>query len=281
VPQLAGDNEDHNPARITLLFDKGDLSTMTKFWITGTAAIALLLAGCGGSKEEAKKEEAAPAPAAVDDANAATITGKVVFTGDKPTLHTLDMSANPACARAHSTPQKSEEAMVNDNGTLRYTFVWIKSGLPDRQWPTPTTSVKLEQTGCMYKPHVIGVMTGQGIEIVNDDPTNHNIHPLPKINQEWNESQPPKGDPKVKSFAREEVMIPVKCNVHNWMRAYIGVVSHPFFAVTGDDGTFTIKGLPPGTYTLEAVHEKYGNQDIQVTVAPKESKTLDITYKPA
>jgi hypothetical protein len=259
---------------------------MTKAWITCGAAIALLLSGCGGgSKEEAKKEEtAAPAPAAapaVDDANAATITGKVVFTGDKPTLRTIDMSANPTCARVHSTPQKSEEAIVNDNGTLRYTFVWIKSGLPDRQWPTPASSIKLEQSGCMYKPHVVGVMTGQGIEIINDDPTNHNIHPLPKINQEWNESQPPKGDPKTKSFAREEVMIPVKCNVHPWMRAYIGVVSHPFFAVTGDDGTFTIKGLPPGTYTLEAWHEKYGPQDIQVTVAPKESKTLDITYKPA
>jgi plastocyanin len=231
--------------------------------MTCGAAAALLLVSCGGSKEEAKKEDtAAPAAApaaAVDDANAATVTGKVTF------------------ARAHTTAQKSEEAIVNDNGTLRNTFVWIKSGLPDKQWPVPTTTVSLEQDGCMYKPHVIGVMAGQGIEIKNDDATNHNIHPLPKINQEWNESQPPKGDPKVKSFAREEVMIPVKCNVHPWMRAYIGVVSHPFFAVTGDDGTFTIKGLPPGTYTLEAVHEKYGTKDMQITVAPKESKTQDFT----
>lgn len=129
----------------------------------------------------------------------------------------------------------------------------------------------------MYKPHVIGVMAGQGIEIKNDDATNHNIHPLPKINQEWNESQPPKGDPKTKSFAREEVMIPVKCNVHPWMRAYIGVVSHPFFAVTGEDGTYTIKGLPAGTYTLEVWQEKYGTKDVQVTVAPKQSATQDFT----
>ena len=223
---------------------------MTKLWIACGAAAALLLASCGGNKEEAKKEDtsapaAAPA-AAVDEATAATITGKVNFSGEKPKSLTLDMSANPICARAHATPQKSEEVIVNDNGTLRYTFVWIKSGLPDKQWPVPTTNVSLEQDGCMYKPHMIGVMTGQGIEIKNDDATNHNIHPLPKINQEWNESQPPKGDPKIKSFAREEVLIPVKCNVHNWMRAYIGVVSHPFFAVTGDDGTFTIKDLPPG-----------------------------------
>ena len=173
---------------------------MTKLWITCGAAAALLLASCGGSKEEAKKEEtsapAAAAPAA-DDANAATVTGKVSFAGAKPTPRTIDMSANPICARAHTTAQKSEEVIVNDNGTLRNTFVWIKSGLPDKQWPVPTTNVSLEQDGCMYKPHVIGVMAGQGIEIKNDDATNHNIHPLPKINQEWNESQPPKGDAKV------------------------------------------------------------------------------------
>jgi plastocyanin len=238
------------------------------------------LASCGKREEEAKKEEAAPAaaaaPAVADDANAATITGKVTFTGEKPAMRTIDMSANPACQRAHTTPQKSEEVIVNDNGTLRNAFVWIKSGLPDRQWPVPTTTVALDQDGCMYKPHVIGVMAGQGIEIKNDDPTNHNIHPLPKINQEWNESQPPKGDAKTKSFPREEVMIPVKCNVHPWMRAYIGVVSHPFFAVTGDDGTYTIKGLPPGTYTLEVWQEKYGTKDVPVTVGAKESKSVDV-----
>ena len=155
---------------------------MTKLWMTCGAAAALLLVSCGGSKEEAKKEDtAAPAAApaaAVDDANAATVTGKVTFAGTKPTPRTIDMSANPICARAHTTAQKSEEAIVNDNGTLRNTFVWIKSGLPDKQWPVPTTTVSLEQDGCMYKPHVIGVMAGQGIEIKNDDATNHNIHPL-------------------------------------------------------------------------------------------------------
>ncbi len=252
---------------------------MKSLLITCGAVAALLLASCGGSKDEAKKEEsAAPAAAAaVDEATAATITGKVAFSGAKPAMRNIDMSANPACARAHSTPQKSEEVIVNDNGTVRYAFVWIKSGLPDRQWPTPATAVELAQDGCMYKPHVIGVMTGQNIEIKNDDPTNHNIHPMPKINQEWNESQPPKGESKTKSFPREEVMIPVKCNVHPWMRAYIGVVSHPFFAVTGEDGSYTIKGLPPGTYTLEVWHEKYGVKDVQVTVAPKESKTEDFS----
>ncbi|MBZ5592408.1 MAG: carboxypeptidase regulatory-like domain-containing protein [Acidobacteriia bacterium] len=244
----------------------------------------MFVAGCGGSKtsESTPKEEAA-APAAsapaIDEANAATLTGKVSFTGDKPAMRNIDMSANPACARAHAgAPAKSEEVIVNDNGTLKNAFVWVKAGVPDRQWPVPTTPVDLAQKGCMYGPHVIGVMSNQDIKIVNSDPTNHNIHPLPKINQEWNESQPPNGDSKLKKFAREEVMIPVKCNVHPWMRSYIGVVNHPFFFVTGDDGTFTIKGLPPGKYTVEAWHEKYGTKDVEVTVAAKESKAVDFTF---
>ena len=256
---------------------------MKKFLIGCSAASLLFVWGCGGSKEtsEAPKKEEAPAAtpaAAINEAEAATITGKVAFTGDKPAMKNISMDATPACARAHTTPQKSQEVVVNDNGTLRNVFVWVKSGLPDKQWPKPA-ALKLDQHGCMYEPHVLGVQTGQDIEIVNSDPTNHNIHPLPKENREWNESQPPKGESKTKNFARQEVMIPVKCNVHPWMRACIGVVSHPFFAVTGDDGTFTIKGLPPGKYTLEAWHEKYGTQDVEITVAPKESKTNDFSFK--
>jgi hypothetical protein len=258
---------------------------MKKFWLSFGIASAMVLTGCGGGgekKAEEKKAEApaaAPAAAPVDDANAATVTGKVSFSGAKPNIKNISMDATPACARAHPTPQKSEEVVINDNGTLRYTFVWVKAGLPDKQWPAPTGSVALNQEGCIYKPHMIGVRTNQDIDVTNSDPTNHNIHPLPKTNREWNESQPPKGDKKVKQFAREEVMIPVKCNVHPWMRSYIGVVNHPFFAVTGEDGTFTLKGLPPGEYTIEAWHEKYGPMEQKVTVAPKDSKTVDFDYK--
>jgi hypothetical protein len=125
----------------------------------------------------------------------------------------------------------------------------------------------------------VGVMAVQNLDIKTSDATNHNIHPMPASNPEWNESQGP-GDPgRTKQFARQEVLIPVKCQIHPWMKAYIGVVAHPFFAVTGDDGTYTIKGLPPGTYTVEIVHEKYGKQEQQVTVGAKESKTADFTIK--
>ncbi|MGH9658303.1 MAG: carboxypeptidase regulatory-like domain-containing protein [Bryobacteraceae bacterium] len=253
---------------------------MKKFWVTFAVASALVFVSCGGGGEKkAETPAAAPAAAPVDDASAATVTGKVAFGGAAPRINNLSMDATPACARAHSAPVKSEEVVINGNGTLRNAFVWVKAGVPERQWPAPSGAVSLDQLGCMYKPHVLGVRAGQDIDVTNSDPTNHNIHPLPKDNREWNESQPPKGDKKVKQFPRQEVMIPIKCNVHPWMKSYIGVVNHPFFAVTGEDGTYTLKGLPPGDYTVEVWHEKYGVQEQKVTVGAKESKTVDFAYK--
>ena len=262
---------------------------MKKIWIGLGLVCALTLFSCGGSDTKTAEAPKAPdsgagaagggAGATPDMDNGGTITGKVSFEGTAPKMKPIDMSAVPACTKDHPAGT-SEEVVVNSNHTLKNAFVYVKSGLPEgKTWAVPSTPVLLNQTGCMYSPHVIGIVAGQMIDVKNSDGTNHNIHPSPKDNQEWNESQPPGSEDKMKTFPRTEVMIPVKCNVHSWMRAYIGVLPHPFFQVTGDDGTYSLKGLPPGTYTVEVWHEKYGTQDQTVTVGAKESKTQDFTIK--
>lgn len=251
---------------------------MNKYFLIVCGAVLFLLGSCGGNKTESAKS--AGVPAGIDEANAGSISGKVNFTGEKPAVKTIDMSANPVCASSHTTPPTSEEVVVNNNDTLKNVFVWVKSGITDTGWRPPSSPAVLDQKGCMFVPHVMGVMVNQDVKFMNSDATNHNIHPLTRVNEEWNVSEPPKADPIVKRFTREEVMVPVKCNIHPWMRAWIGVVSHPFFAVTGDDGSFKLKGVPAGKYTVAAWHEKYGTKEIEVTVAPKEDKTVNFDYKP-
>jgi len=244
-------------------------------------ASLLLLAAC--NKKEATNESqpaatpsATPAPAAtpIDPATAGSVTGTVKFDGSAPKPSKIDMSQDPACKG-----QNEAETVVVDNGDLANVFVYVKDGLGSRTFDVPKDAVNLDQSGCRYHPHVLGVMAGQTVDIKNDDPTTHNIHPTPKDNREWNESQPPQAAPIEKNFAREEIMLPVKCNQHPWMKMYINVVKSPFYAVTGKDGKYEIKGLPPGDYTIAFVHEKLGEQDQKVTVAPKEAKTVDQTFK--
>jgi hypothetical protein len=249
------------------------------FW--AAAAVAAGLTGCGGAPQPAR-ESTGPKPAAapLDPANAGSITGKVTFTGPKPAPAKLSMDATPACAKMHSGPVLAEDVVINSNGTLKNVFVRIKEGLPQRDWPTPTTPAKLDQRGCIYTPRMIAVMVNQPIEISNSDDTNHNIHPMPKLNREWNESQGPKGEVKLKTFPKEEpAPILFKCNVHPWMRAWVGVVSHPYFAVTGGDGSFQLKDVPAGEYTIEAWHERFGVQEIKVKVEPKQTITAEISFK--
>ena len=250
--------------------------------ILALLGVVLLLPGCGGAKTDEKKVEATAAgPAVTAAGEGATITGKVSLSGPKPVMKDIrgQMDAVPMCVKQHEGPIYSEDVIVNANGTLKNVFVRVKDGLTPISYPVPATAVGLDQKGCVYTPHVIGLMVGQNLEIANSDSTNHNIHPLPKLNREWNESQPPQGDKKIKQFLKEEFMVPIKCNVHPWMRVYVGVSSHPFFAITGEDGTFTIKGLPAGDYTLEAWHERYGVQEIKIKVGEKEAKSTDFIYK--
>jgi len=249
--------------------------------------MVLFFAGCSKKEEvsETPNVPAEQAPTPIDQSTVGEVTGKVSFQGDKPKPHRIMMDQDPVCVQKHGgKPVFAEDDEVNANGTLPNVFVYVKSGAEKYVFAAPSDPVTLDQDGCMYKPHVVGVMVGQTLKVVSSDATTHNIHPMPKDNREWNMSQAPGAAPIEQKFAREEVMIPVKCNQHPWMRAYIGVVKNPFFAVSGSDGTFTIKGLPPGTYTIEAWTAVGGTgqtQDQTVTIGPKETKTVDFTFKPA
>jgi plastocyanin len=249
-------------------------------------ALALAIAGCGGGKKEesATSSQPAAAPAAtktVDIATAGSVTGTVSLDGKAPAAKPINMSAEPYCQKAHSTPVIPPEVVAGAKGELANVVVFVKDGLGDYVFTAPAKPAVLDQQGCMYDPHVVAVMAGQAFQVKNDDQTTHNIHPMPKDNREWNKSQPPGATPIDDTFARAELAIPVKCNVHPWMKSYIFVFKHPYYAVTGKDGKFELKNLPPGTYTVSAWQEKYGTVDQTVTIGPKESKAVTITFKAA
>jgi plastocyanin len=242
---------------------------------------ALLLSACSGTKPAETKapEPAAPVYFKVDPATAGTLTGTIKFTGRKPARKPVDMSNDPACVEAHHGKPYDESEVVNPNGTLANVFVYVKTGLEGKQFPIPAAPATIDQKGCWFNPRVIGIQVGQTLSVVNSDPVTHNIHPMAQINREWNHSQGAGDDPLARKFTKPEVMIRVKCNIHSWMHAFIGVLDHPYYAVSGDTGSFTIPNLPPGDYTLEAWHEKLGTQDQKITVSPSGKVTADFTFK--
>jgi plastocyanin len=210
-------------------------------------------------------------------ASAGDVTGKVAFKGKAPEMSRLRMDADRFCKSAHKSPVVSEEVVVNKNGTLKNVLVYVKDGLGGKKFSAPGQKAVFDQQGCVYHPHVLGVQAGQEVEIRNSDNTLHNVHTLSTANSSFNAGQPMKGGKLVKKFEKPETFR-VKCDVHSWMGAYIGVFNHPYYAVTGDDGSFTIKDLPAGEYTLEVWHEKYGVQTMKVTVDASGKKTVDFTY---
>src|SRR3990172_3082520 len=212
------------------------------------------------------------------DQGGATVTGKTKFTGTKPAMPKIDMSEEPKCKAKYTAPPTDQAVVVNPNGTLANVFVYVKSGLPaGYKPPAPAGALLLDQDGCRYHPRAFGAMVGQAITIKNSDGILHNIKAKAKANRPFNISQPTVMT-STKSFDKPEVMVALECNVHGWMRAWLGVLPHSFFGVSGADGSFSIKGLPPGTYTIEAWHEKYGPQTATVTVTGTETKTADFTY---
>jgi len=250
------------------------------------AALVVTIVGCGKKSEESESETAAPAAApagkTVDPTTAGEITGTVTLNGAAPKMKAINMSQESECASQHSTPALTENVITGDKGALANVIVYVSTGLDGYSFTPPSSAASIEQKGCQYHPHVVALQAGQNLEVVNSDPTTHNIHPEPQANREWNESQPPGAAPIDKSFARPEVAIPVKCNVHPWMKAYIGVFDNPYFQVTGKDGAFDLKNLPPGTYTVVAWHEQYGTSAPQtVTIGPKESKAVTFVFNAA
>ncbi len=235
-----------------------------------TALIALVaLAGCSKPQPASEQPAAAPKPAtiAIDAATAGTVKGVVSYVGMPQKMKQLDMTADPGCP---TQPQPSEVVALK-NGKLANVFIYVKEGLPQGTFAVPTEPVVLDQKGCRYIPRVLGVMAGQPLKITNTDTADHNIHDMPSNNQAFNESQMPTDKPIVKKFAKPEMMIPVQCNQHPWMRAYINVMTHPYFVVSAADGSYEIKDLPPGEYTLAAVHEKFGEQTMKIKVGAKET----------
>jgi len=211
-------------------------------------------------------------------ATGATVRGSVRFEGRAPANKAISMAADPSCAKQHPSPVMAQEVMIDPKGDLQNVIVFVSDGLGDRTFDAPTQPVVVEQKGCMYQPHVLAVRANQRLEMVNDDPTSHNIHPVPANNREWNKAEPP-GSKMEEAFAREEIAIPVKCNVHPWMRGYIAVFKHPYFAVTGKNGDFDLSNLPPGTYTIKAWHEKLGASTQTVTIGANETKEISFVFK--
>ncbi len=221
----------------------------------------------------------AAAAAPMNPVPAGVVNGTVKFVGQPPKPAPINMAQEPSCAKAHPVALTSGEVVAGADNTLGNVIVYISSGLEEKTYEPPSQPAVIDQKGCMYSPHVLAIQANQKLQVVNSDPTMHNIHPIPTSNREWNKSQPPSTPPIEASFAREEIAIPVKCNVHPWMRSYIAVFKHPYFAVTGKEGNFELKNVPPGNYTISAWHEKFGTLEQKVTVGPGEAKKLEIVFK--
>ena len=210
---------------------------------------------------------------------ASTVTGIVTFDGKAPALKPLAMDADPACAKKHSAPVANEMLVLGNGSTMGNILVWVSKGLPSgKTYPAPQTPVVLDQNGCQYKPHVMGIMVGQPYKILNSDGVLHNIHTLPQVNTPFNRAMPATVKEVTTTFTKAEAIFHIKCDVHPWMSAYMGVFSNPFFSVTGADGKFTISGLDPGTYEITAWHEKLGPQTASVTVGANDTKTQNFKF---
>lgn len=237
----------------------------------------LLIAAAGCKKSSTGAANPQKHFTTIDWANAGTISGTIHFTGKAPKRIPIDMGQDPVCSL--SSANLTEQYVV-DKGGLENVFVYLKSGLGDKAYAPPAQQVIMDQKGCRFVPHVIGVMVGQPVEFTNSDGTMHNVHMVPTVstNQSIDISQAPNSPGESRRFAAPELMIPVRCNNHPWMEGFINLAANPFFSVSSEGGHFTIKGVPPGTYTIAADHEVLGEKTATVTVAAGKTATVDLTF---
>lgn len=237
--------------------------------------VAMLLCVISCTQESGENSSVSTHTLNIDPATTATVSGTVKLEGTPPRPQKIDMSQDPACG----SQLNLDSSVVASNGDLANVVVYVKDLVNDSAGAIPNEPVVITQKGCRYEPHVTAARVGQTVRFENADQTTHNVHMMPVKLYQWNESQMPSAAPIEKKFEQPEVMIPIKCNQHPWMRMYLSVMANPFFAITGPDGRFEIRGLPPGTYTLAAVHERFGEQDVKITVGPKESRSADFAFK--
>ncbi len=242
---------------------------------------ALFALGCRTERPPEKKAQTKPVEYFhVDAATAGTLHGRVTYRGPKPAREAIVMDSDAGCEQAnHGRKVYDPSIIVGQGGGLANAFVYIRSGLEGKTFEPAKEPVVIDQRGCMFIPRVIAARAGQTLDVKNSDPVSHNIHPMPANNREWSQQQSPDSPDLEHRFPRPEVMIPVKCNVHSWMHAYIAIMEHPYFAVTSDGGAFEIRNLPPGDYTLAVWHEKLGDQTKPVHVAPSSSAAVDFTFE--
>jgi len=241
--------------------------------LTGATGVA---AGCNGA---APTSAPAPSASAVDPATAGAITGTVTLTGTPPAAQMIRMDGDRTCAKLLPGAQRATETyVVGNGGTLANVFVHVTTGLEGRSFPVPEAPIVLDQEQCWYAPRVVGVRVGQSFQVLNSDPLLHNVRASAEVNEPFNQGQPVQGVRYSHTFSTEEVMVPFKCDVHAWMNAWVGVVNHPYFAVTGPDGAFSLPNLPPGTYTVAAWHEAAGTLRGTATVTAQGTATLALTF---
>jgi len=213
-----------------------------------------------------------------------SIVGTITYEGKIPKLKKFDMTIEPICVQKHETDParftgRSEALVLGEGNTLGNIFVQVISGLPEKEYFPPEEPVVLDQNGCTYSPHVLALMVGQPLKFLNSDSVLHNLHTLPEENDEFNVTMPKFLKETLRTFEYAEGMFPIKCDVHPWMGGFVAVLAHPFFDVTEKDGQYQLNDLPPGTYTLEAWHEKLGTRSAEVTITGDETKNIDILFK--